>query len=78
MVVVLNFTPVERRWRCPLPLGGAWHEALNTDAARYGGGNRGNLGRVLAEPVPHRAEGHSAELVLPPLSTLFLIPEAHA
>jgi 1,4-alpha-glucan branching enzyme len=78
VVVVCNFTPVERRWRCALPQGGAWHEALNTDASRYGGGNRGNLGRVQAEPLPHCGHTHSADLLLPPLSTLFLLPEAQA
>jgi 1,4-alpha-glucan branching enzyme len=74
VVVVVNLTPVARRWRCGLPQGGDWVEVLNTDAAPYGGGNRGNLGRVAAGPEPWHGQAHSAELTLPPLSTLFLTP----
>jgi 1,4-alpha-glucan branching enzyme len=75
VVVVSNFTPVERRWRCGLPHAGRWREALNTDAAIYGGGNRGNLGGADATTLPHHGQPASADLTLPPLSTLFLIPE---
>jgi 1,4-alpha-glucan branching enzyme len=74
VAVVTNMTPVARRWRIGLPRPGAWHEALNTDAALYGGGNRGNLGLVSAEAIPACGQPFSAELTLPPLSTLFLIP----
>jgi 1,4-alpha-glucan branching enzyme len=76
VVVVSNFTPVLRRWRLGLPAAGLWREALNTDSARYGGGDRGNLGRVTAEARPHAGQPASAEITLPPLATLFLIPEA--
>ncbi|PWE30716.1 1,4-alpha-glucan branching enzyme [Pararhodobacter marinus] len=75
VVVVCNFTPVERNWTLGLPQAGAWREALNTDAARYGGGNHGNLGRVTADGPPRSGQPHSATLVLPPLSVLYLIPE---
>jgi 1,4-alpha-glucan branching enzyme len=76
-VVVSNFTPVERSgWRCALPAGGRWREAVNTDADIYGGGNRGNLGGVEAEPVPSHGLAHSALLTLPPLSTLILVCES--
>jgi 1,4-alpha-glucan branching enzyme len=43
--IVVNMTPVERSYRLgcrPGPVA----EILNTDAAIYGGGNRGNLGGV--------------------------------
>ncbi|MGQ0622912.1 MAG: 1,4-alpha-glucan branching protein GlgB, partial [Panacagrimonas sp.] len=44
-VVILNCTPVPRTaYRIGLPHGGVWREALNTDAAIYGGSNLGNLG----------------------------------
>ena len=73
VVVVSNFTPVERvAWRCGLPRGGHWREALNTDAGIYGGANRGNLGGVDAEKKAWHGQSHSAELLLPPLSTLIL------
>ncbi len=75
-VAVSNFTPVERTgWRCGLPAGGRWREALNTDAGIYGGANRGNLGGVTAEDVAWHGQAQSAELTLPPLSTLILIQE---
>jgi len=76
VVVVSNFTPVPRHdYRLPVPAGPgstvrAWREALNTDAAAYGGSNVGNLGQAL----PTRADDTIA-LSLPPLATLFLIPD---
>lgn len=75
VAVIANFTPVERRWQLGLPRPGRWREALNTDAGLYGGGNRGNLGAVLADGPATAGQPHSAEITLPPLSTLFLIPE---
>ena len=46
---VSNFTPVEQRaYRLGLPCGGVWKEVLNTDAKTYGGGGRGNMGKVEA------------------------------
>ena len=75
-VVICNFTPVERAgWRCGLPAAGRWREALNTDAEAYGGGNRGNMGGVAAEPVAWHGQAQSARLTLPPLSALILINE---
>tara|TARA_R110002073_G_scaffold4803_2_gene30452 strand:- start:1745 stop:3934 length:2190 start_codon:yes stop_codon:yes gene_type:complete len=75
VAVISNFTPVERRWTLGLPQGGAWAEALNTDAALYGGGNRGNLGAVQAHESARSGQPYSAEITLPPLSTLFLVPK---
>ncbi|MEO1399284.1 MAG: 1,4-alpha-glucan branching enzyme, partial [Pseudomonadota bacterium] len=49
VVLICNFTPIERAdVHLALPRSGAWREALNTDAAIYGGGNRGNLGGITA------------------------------
>ncbi len=70
VVVVANMTPVERQLRIGLPGAGQWDEVLNTDAARYGGGNRGNLGAVQAEAVPAQGQTHSAIVLAPPLSTV--------
>ena len=70
VVVALNMTPVERNYRLGLPAVGQWDEVLNTDAAAYGGGNRGNLGGVRAEPVPWHGQAQSARVTLPPLSAV--------
>ena len=70
-----NFPPVERRdWRVGLPLAGRWREALNTDAALYGGGDCGNLGAIEATAEPHQGQPCSASVTLPPLSVLFFVP----
>ncbi len=76
VVAVSNMTPIERTgFRCGLPNGGRWREALNTDAGIYGGDSRGNMGGVTAEEIAYHGQGHSAELTLPPLSTIILIHE---
>ncbi len=71
VVVAANMTPVERRIRLGLPAAGGWAEVLNTDAAIYGGGNRGNMGGVTAEATPWHGQRHSALVTLPPLSVLY-------
>ena len=58
-----------------MPRGGAWREAVNTDAGVYGGSGVGNLGLVHSEPIRVNAQAHSASLRLPPLGALFLVPE---
>ncbi|MEM6741278.1 MAG: 1,4-alpha-glucan branching protein GlgB [Pseudomonadota bacterium] len=74
MVVVVNFTPIERaQYRLNLPLKGRWREALNTDAAIYGGGDRGNMGGIDAQRPGAHGFAASADLYLPPLSALFLV-----
>ena len=76
VVMLTNFTPVERpAYRIGLPHAGPWREALNTDAALYGGGNRGNLGRIEGREGHSHGQPAHAELYLPPLSTLFLVPD---
>jgi 1,4-alpha-glucan branching enzyme len=76
VAVICNFTPVERSdWRVGLPVAGRWREALNSDAAVYGGGNRGNLGGIDAEPVEHKGQPCSATVTLPPLTALFFVYE---
>ena len=70
VVVVCNFTPVERRWRIGVPSHGHWDEIVNTDAACYGGSNRGNDGGVMTEPVHRDGLDCSIEITVPPLATL--------
>ena len=75
-VVVCNLTPVERpAYRLGLPRPGHWREALNTDSALYGGGNRGNLGGVTAGGPSAHGRAQSAEIMLPPLSAIILVHE---
>jgi len=72
-LAVMNFTPEGRRdYRVKVPFGGPWREVLNTDADVYGGGNVGNGGTVVATSV---GDGAELSLTLPPLATLFFVPE---
>jgi 1,4-alpha-glucan branching enzyme len=75
ILVVLNYTPVVRAgYRVGVPRGGAWREALNSDAQIYGGSGAGNYGRVEARAAASHGRAHSLELLLPPLGALFLKP----
>jgi 1,4-alpha-glucan branching enzyme len=75
LVCVCNFSPVPRYgYRLGLPLAGEWREAVNTDAAHYGGSDVGNLGRVEADETPWHDQPFSAEVTLPPLATVWLVP----
>jgi len=77
VLVVCNFTPVPRHnYRLGVPVGGAWEEVLNSDAAIYGGSNVGNLGRIEAAPVAAQGHFQSLSLVLPPLGVIYLRPVA--
>jgi 1,4-alpha-glucan branching enzyme len=75
VLVVCNFTPVRRDLhRVGVPVGGAWVEVANSDAAVYGGSGAGNAGRVEAEPTGVDGRPWSLPLVIPPLGVLFLAP----
>ncbi len=74
-VVACNFTPVERVYTLGMPQAGRWREALNTDAEIYGGGGRGNMGAVEAEPEKLNGQAARARVVLPPLSTVMFVKE---
>ncbi|MFS4438444.1 1,4-alpha-glucan branching protein GlgB [Paracoccaceae bacterium GXU_MW_L88] len=76
VVVLCNFTPVERSaFRVGVPQAGRWREALNSDAAVYGGGDRGNMGGVTADETPHDGQPASIEITLPPLATVIFVAE---
>ncbi|WP_318205207.1 1,4-alpha-glucan branching enzyme [Streptomyces sp. SCL15-4] len=70
LLAVSNFSPVVRHgYRLWVPEGvAAWREELNTDEVRYGGGGVGAGG-------PVKAEDGALTLTLPPLATLWLVPE---
>ncbi len=72
VVAVVNMTPVDRQYCLGLPSAGHWDEILNTDAAIYGGGNRGNLGGVNTESKAWHGQKQSAQIALPPLSVVYL------
>ncbi len=74
VVVLCNFTPREHgAYRMGMPAAGAWREVLNSDAERYGGGNRGNFGAVMAREGDHHGQPAHADIVLPPLSVIYLV-----
>ncbi|HKU66837.1 MAG TPA: 1,4-alpha-glucan branching protein GlgB [Candidatus Baltobacteraceae bacterium] len=76
VVAVCNFTPVAREhYRIGVPPAAAYREILNSDAAIYGGGNAGNLGRVQVEEVPQHGRAQSIAIRLPPLGVLYFTPE---
>jgi 1,4-alpha-glucan branching enzyme len=72
VVCLVNMTPVERSYRVGLPAGGTWTEILNTDAAVYGGANKGNAGGVASEPQGWHGQAQSALVTLPALSAVYL------
>lgn len=75
LLVVCNFTPVERRdYPLGVPLPGPWAELLNSDAREYGGSGSGNLGLVMSRERPCRGFADSLSLTLPPLGLLILSP----
>ncbi|MGH9128285.1 MAG: 1,4-alpha-glucan branching protein GlgB, partial [Acidimicrobiales bacterium] len=75
LACVANLSPVVRhRYRVGLPAGGPWREVLNTDADGYGGSGVGNGGSVWAVELGWHGLPFSAELTLPPLGVLWLVP----
>jgi 1,4-alpha-glucan branching enzyme len=76
VVCAANLAPVPRPdYRLGLPRAGRWREAMNTDSSLYGGTDTGNLGGVEAEPVGWHEQPFSAEVTLPPLGVVWLVPE---
>nr|AIA91823.1 alpha-amylase_C [uncultured Methylobacterium sp.] len=52
------------------PAAGSWREVFNSDAARYGGGNQGNLGEVWTLPEECHGYPQRLSLCLPGLAAL--------
>jgi 1,4-alpha-glucan branching enzyme len=76
LVCICNLSPVPRpAYRVGLPRSGRWIEALNTDSSFYGGTDTGNLGGVEAAALPWHDQPNSAEVTLPPLGVVWLVPE---
>jgi 1,4-alpha-glucan branching enzyme len=72
---VANLSPVPQLgYRLGLPRAGRWIELLNTDAQEWGGSGLGNAGQVWAEERGWHGQPASAEVTLPPLGVLYLVP----
>ncbi|MFJ4564099.1 1,4-alpha-glucan branching enzyme [Streptomyces caelestis] len=76
LLSVSNFAPVVRQdYRLGVPEDvPAWHEAVNSDAACYGGSDVTNPDPVKPEAQPWHGRPASIRLTLPPLSTVWLRP----
>ena len=71
LIVVANFTPQSHaQYRVGVPLAGFYEEIFNSDAARYGGSNLGNMGGKQSEEWSIHEYENSLELCLPPLSLM--------
>jgi len=67
---------VREEWRLGLPVAGRWREVLNTDSRFYGGSDVGNGWGLETEAVAHHEQEQSTLLTLPPLATIWLVPDA--
>ncbi len=77
LVCIVNFSGIpDENYRVGLPYSGQWHEVLNTDAGEYSGSGVGNLGLVRGEDVEWHGRPASAELRVPPLGAVWLVPDA--
>ena len=65
VLALCNFTP--------MPRDGFRREALNSDAADYGGSGVGNRDGLDTETVAHHGRPFSLVLPLPPLSVSFFV-----
>ena len=76
-VVTLNLTPLPRtHYRIGLPTLTSYREVLNSDSAYYAGSDLGNAGSIYAETIPWMGLPYSAEIKLPPLAGVILVPQA--
>ena len=72
IVCMTNFTPeTYDDYRMPLPAYGYLHEILNTDGTIYGGSGKGNPHAIRGQRKPLGKFAWSAQVVVPPLSTVF-------
>ena len=62
-------------YRVGMPRPAAGSRRSTRDSAYYGGSDVGNLGGIEAEAVPWHDQPYSAELTLPPLGVVWLVPE---
>jgi 1,4-alpha-glucan branching enzyme len=72
LVCVANFSAVPHDgYRLALPAEGVWEEVLNTDAETYTGSGVGNFGAITAVAGEHQGLPAHADIVVPPLATVW-------
>jgi 1,4-alpha-glucan branching enzyme len=72
LVCVSNFSAVPHEgYRLGLPSAGQWDEVLNTDAEGYPGSGVGNRGGITAVAGDHLGQPAHADIVVPPLATVW-------
>ncbi|HET6564636.1 MAG TPA: alpha amylase C-terminal domain-containing protein, partial [Xanthomonadales bacterium] len=81
VICVCNFTPVVRHDYClGVPQPGQYRVVLNTDAAEFGGSGievtSSKHNKLETQNAPAQGRPQSIQLTLPPLATLWLVPEA--
>lgn len=73
-IIVLNFTPVLREnYRIGVPQAGEYTEIFNSDAAYYGGGNKGNGAGLQSDNIAWMARQQSLLITLPPLAGVIIV-----
>jgi 1,4-alpha-glucan branching enzyme len=71
LLFVCNFTPVPRmHYRVGIPDPGLYREIFNSDSEMFGGGNLGNAGALMSEPIGYNNHYHSLSITLPPLAVV--------
>lgn len=76
IVVVVNFSGAQwNNYHLPLPKGGRWHEALNTDSTRYDGAGVHN-DPFEATGGSFHEQPASAYITVPALSAIILEPDS--
>ncbi|HXD30693.1 MAG TPA: 1,4-alpha-glucan branching protein GlgB [Pyrinomonadaceae bacterium] len=72
LICVGNFSPVVReKHRLGLPRAGEYKQLLNTDREDYCGGGFGLVTSITAVEIPSHGLEYSAEIILPPLATMW-------
>ncbi len=72
ILVVLNFTPVERTdYKVGVPLSAKWKQVYNSqDPAYWGMGQTGST-EMVVQDVPSHGKDQSVEIVIPPISAIY-------
>ena len=69
LVIAANFTPnLHETYKIGVPLKGFYKEIFNSDASRYGGSNKGNMGGKYSLDFNIHSYENALDLILPPLS----------
>lgn len=76
LVIVTNFTPVERRnFKVGVPYRGTYEELLNTEMKAFGGTWTHGLPDMKTQEEPFKQFDYTVELTVPALGTVYLRPK---